>query len=305
MRIKNFRQNFSLKLSRVQETLVRSLSTLPFILTTLVLAFTAADFLLKWGVLRALFAWSAVVVSRVSNEISAAPILFSLFFLLFFLVLIVMWFIWKRLQIVAGEFRDDFSRGLYNWEFGGEGWKIEREGDSPVLSVSESQDGGITKKGFSWSDYEFSFETKVVKDASGWLIRAANRNNYVMIQLSLKDGGKPMLRPHYRYFDQEAPWISLGEVGIETEIKRLEWIKVKIVVRGSTVDVFLDGKHELHLFLPDPVRLEKVRKVHDLYGDEVKQAEGFVALNYPTGRVGFRCEAQEHAHFKDVRVKPL
>lgn len=219
------------------------------------------------------------------------------------------------LGIVSGVFYDNFTKGLSKWEFGGEGWKVEEEEGKPVLSVSESPDGGITKRGFSWSDYEFTFDTKVIKDSSGWIIRAENRNKYFMIQLNLSNISEPKLRPHLRLNDQDYPWIALetysvnlNSLGLKQPIKLLNWIKVKIIVRSNEIDVFLNNEHALHFFLPDPFRFEKQETIQTGSEKEssAKLKRDVVVVSYPVGRVGFRCSGyHEHAHFKDVRVKPL
>lgn len=298
---------FKKALTKSSPKLSNVLRFLVWFVPLLVAVFSVIDFLFRWKIIATILFWAGRVCKWAIEQATATPLLSGLFLAVTVFTWVFMWRLRKRLQIVAGEFRDDFTGGLYKWEYGGEGWKVEHADGEPILSVSESPDGGITKKGFSWSDYEFSFETKVIKNASGWLIRATNRNNYVMIQLSLQDRNKPMLRPHYRYSDPETPWVLFDEVDLEVEVKRLEWIRVKIVVRGSTVDVFLNDEHALHFFLPDPIRFEKVRKVLNETGKEVKEVKGLIALSYPTGRVGFRCSSstQEHAHFRNVRVKPL
>lgn len=294
VRIKNFLHRLLLKLGGAHRSSFWAVGLLVSI-------FTIGEFLFKWGVLSFIAFWVKTVFIWAWEGISATPLLTALLIALFIFGLRLR----KRLLVVAGEFKDDFTEGLYNWEFGGEGWKIEFDNGRLILSVSESHDGGITKKGFSWSDYEFSFDTKVIRDTSGWLIRATNRSNYVMIQLNLKDLNKPTLRLYYRYSDPTTPWVLFDEVDLGTEIRLLEWVAVRIAVRGSTVDVFINGEHALHMFLPDPIRFEKVKKVLKEDGKTETVKEGMVALSYPGGRVGFRCDAQEHAHFRNVRVKPL
>lgn len=236
-------------------------------------------------------------------------------FLWLLLLLLAIWLESQRrkVNLVAGEFKENFDKGLIKWEFGGEGWKTEHDSGQSVLSVSESQDGGITKKGFSWADYEFSFETKVIKYASGWIVRAENRNKYFMIQLNLKNPNQPRLRPHLRVNDVEYPWIaleessvSLNDLHLKKKIKLLDWIQVKIIVRGSEIDISLNGEHALHYFLPDPYRFEKQKKIFTNEGKEEVLKREIVIVSYPIGRVGFRCAPpNEHAHFKKVRVKPI
>lgn len=222
------------------------------------------------------------------------------------------------LRIVSGVFFDDFKHGLDRWEFGGEGWKIEFEEKTPVLSVSESQDGGISKKGFSWSDYEFSFETKVIKHNSGWIFRAENRSKYLMLQLHLEEINRPLLRLHIKIpGGTDYAWAVIQEnpVKLSKKLSILEWIKVKIIVYGSNVDVYLNDEHAGHYFIADPIRVPSEETVVLKEKDEkskvttertVSIIRRFISMNYAIGRVGFRCAPpNEHAHFRKVRVKPL
>jgi hypothetical protein len=49
------------------------------------------------------------------------------------LLIIYLYFQSLKVNVVAGEFKDDFNDGLANWEFGGEGWKIEFEDDKKAF----------------------------------------------------------------------------------------------------------------------------------------------------------------------------
>lgn len=228
---------------------------------------------------------------------------------------LVFWIFWQHayLRLVSGVFTDNFNNGLSKWEFGGEGWKIEHENKKPYLSVSQSSDGGITKKGFAWSDYEFSFKTKMVKKNAGWIIRAEHRNKYLMIQLNMEEK-TPKLRLHLRIPPQDKlepergyDWLvmQVDEVVLVNPIKFLEWFDVKIVVFGSNVDVYLNKQHAAHYFIPDPIRWENVIETKNK--DKINKKKYIASMNYSSGKIGFRCSRsnKEHAHFRTVKVKPL
>jgi hypothetical protein len=214
------------------------------------------------------------------------------------------------LSSISGVFRDDFKNGLEKWEFGGEGWKNERDGKEYLLSVSESPDGGITKKGFSWTDYEFSFMTKVVNKNVGWIVRAENRNKYLMIQLNLENSQKPRLRLHLRVppSNNDYQWIVIDEKDITIKyIELMKWIKVKIIVNGSNIDTYLNDEHAAHYFIADPIRWQTSYSTQIKgKGNQPKVNTYLASINYSAGKVGFRCSGQhEHAHFRNVIVKPI
>lgn len=244
-------------------------------------------------------------------QISNVPVFV---WLVFILILIFYLRIKKDLGLIAGDFSDDFTKGLDKWEFGGEGWKIEQEEESPILSVSDSQDGGIAKRGLNWRDYEFIFDTKIVDNNSGWIVRAVSRSKCLMIQLNMEDIDKPKLRFHLRIPGPvNYSWIVIKkvEVKLSTKLKLLEWINVKTVVCGSNIDIYLNGEHAAHYFVPDPIRIpkqftgEKVTLTDAGNTKEVEIQREYIPMDFWVGTVGFRCSSEEHAHFKDIKVKSI
>lgn len=236
-------------------------------------------------------------------------VLLCVVFLLLFLTIRNYWYVGK----VAGEFHDDFRRGLSRWEYSGD-WRIEDEDGKAVLSVANSDSGGFTKKGFNWSDYEFSFETKVIRLASGWIFRA-NRDNFFMVQLYVENTSK--LRPHYHvkegttiiWHPDDANAVDLSAIPLKNEIRLLQWIKVRITVEGNQVDIYLDGVHALHYLMSriGTIIEREFTFVDKENGTEYKGIikEPVILGDYDLGRVGFRTAPDEHAHFRNIRVKPL
>src|SRR6266404_3949957 len=137
------------------------------------------------GVWNPVLKWFGISISYIwqfSIQTWTAPIYaWFILSLLFILLIITSFRDHIYLGKVAGEFNEDFKNGLDKWEFKGE-WRIEEDGRKKILSVANSGAGGFTKKGFNWTDYEFSFETKVIRSATGWIIRA-NDSSYFMVQL--------------------------------------------------------------------------------------------------------------------------
>lgn len=270
------------------------------------------------GFLQTIGIWENLLMT-VTKSISLLGqyLLFPIFsFPIYFWVLVIWLTLWLRsqskyLKLVSGEFVDDFRHGLSNWEYGGDSWKTEYEDEEPYLSVTESSDGGISKKGFSWSDYEFSFKAKMINKNAGWIVRAENRNKYLMIQLNMEK--EPYrLRLHLRVPPLQIPglegthdWLVMqeNEVNLDKQIKFFEWIDIRIVVFGSNIDVYINSQHAAHYFIPDPIRWGNVVRKKDETG--IKEDTYVASVNYSAGKVGFRCSGHEHSHFRDVRVKPL
>ena len=270
------------------------------------------DYLLKWKIINLLWKTIASPIKNIWLQLQSEAIDSPIITLTLFVTLVVLFYLffilWKRISTVAGEFTDDFSNGLSKWEFGGEGWKIEKENNDHILSVSESSDGGITNRGFSWSDYQFSFETKIINKNVGWIIRAESRNKYLMVQLNLEDVEKPKLRFHLRLPHSDRrnfDWMvtQVDELDYINKIEKYCWVKVRIMVLGSNIDVYLNNQHAAHYFVADPIKWKEEYQISK--GSEPKVGTFIATINYGAGKVGFRCSQDEHAHFRNVKVKPL
>ncbi len=231
-------------------------------------------------------------------------------------IVCLLWWQNRKINLVAGEFKDDFNHGLSKWEYNNEGWKIEKENGEIVLSVSQSPNGGISKKGFSWTDYKFSFDMKLINKSVGWIVRAENINKYIMVQFNMEKDKLPMLRLHLRIPKSEKrnyEWIVLQEDIInQININKLEWFNAVVVVLGSNIDVYINRKHVAHYYIPDPViALKEYRQVVDdketePSKEDIDEKAVITLINFAiAGRVGFRCWGDEHAHFKNIKVEPL
>lgn len=190
----------------------------------------------------------------------------------------------RRLTI---GFRDNFKGDLdRNWEYRGE-WTVQEQG---TLCVRGADEGGITKVGALWENYEFSFRAKIVNKKSGWIVRANDLNNYFMFQCD-RDTltphqrlAQPILRQRENHGGQEAPVLELAGYNVGWRILPVrthnlhldDWFRASITVRGSSVEI----------------RINDTLIFHD---------SNFITI--PMGRVGFRCWGDEESHFKNVRVE--
>jgi len=87
-----------------------------------------------------------------------------------------------------------------------------------------------------------------------------------------------------------------------------DWIKVKITVNSNQIDVYIEGVQVMHYLLGTvglPVNTQYVQKLDDGTEKQITFTQNMLLGNYNVGGVGFRCAGQEHAHFRNVRVKPL
>lgn len=176
------------------------------------------------------------------------------------------------------------------------------------LSVTNSGGGGISNFGF-WDSYIFSFECKVINRNVGWIIRATDRENYAMIQLSLPNENKEYtsINPHFLVQGRMLVIERRLQVSqsLTEQVLSHQWLRVKIAIFGNTVDVFLNGERVLNYHIPDPLRIPKEQLIAGT-SPEVKARAGdtYEAFSFPSGRVGFRCWGEEHALIRNVKVEP-
>lgn len=200
-----------------------------------------------------------------------------------------------RKQTEISEFRENFRHGLEDWEYYG-GWRTERDGRQRILTVTESAEGGIARPCLLWRDYEFEFETKIVRGNTTWLVRARDILNYVMLQC-----GRSELNPHFR---ANGFWLLLDHVPLPLTLPTNTWFFVRIRVQGTRVTVSVRlGDAETEIYNSELLRPEV--KTYTISADgETRRTD--LMLSYPTGSVGFREWGEtECAQFRNVRVKKI
>jgi len=281
--------------------------TLKYMGAILPIILLVVDYLLKWKILSGIFYFVKYALEKFFQ-----PVMIDLVtrpYLLLTLALVLVWLnlLHRRLKIVAGAFKENFKNGLVNWEFGGEGWTIERGDDGLELSVTNSPNGGITNFGL-WDNFVFSFQCKIINKNVGWIIKAKDRVNYFMVQCSLNPTSEPTINPHFKLGDH---WlVTKRTLNLKHPIKTNEWFGVKIIVYGNTVNVFINDERALHYFIPDPGRAIASQPITIKKGDKAVEKEKYIQENnvifsFPNGKVGFRCSGDEHAHFRKIKVDPL
>jgi len=197
--------------------------------------------------------------------------------------LVITLFIWITIlhNRYTRGFTDKFKNDLQsNWDFKGD-WRLA---EKRTLQVTESTDGGITKIGAQWENYQFTFKAKIINKCIGVIVRAQDLNNYYMFQIN-----QNKIVPHRRAavptIDQsegdqqnntisfKVGWQRFPETPINPELN--DWFKVKIIVKGQSYWIYINGELAL-------------------------QEESF--LKIPNGKVGFRNSGDEKALIKDVKI---
>ena len=236
--------------------------------------------------------------------------------------------------------KDNFGNGLNGWAVPLDAsWTTQRCIDKlgKMLSVTNSDYPGILKEAYWWYDYEISFETKIEKTHRSQnftvVIRSESNFDGVMLQIT-----RTHLRPHFIYngtFIRDAE----AEEQLPTILPLDEWIKVKLIVKGKDVDMYIDG-YKLQYKIPTKVfevtndilsrgsvtidDLEDNQKELTTIKDILSMPESpakvvamqtisatsippysKIILEYQKGSVGFREAGREKAHFRDFEIKRI
>jgi len=181
-------------------------------------------------------------------------------------------------------FSDNFKRRLnLKWDFIGP-WKIT---DDNILIVTGSDEGGMTKNGADWENYTFTFKAKINSKCIGVVVRAADLNNYYMLQI-----GQNQIIPHRRMsypkikralgdhtlieIEVQTGWQVYKDLSVEHNTELNKWFKGTIIVKGQSISLYINGELVLNI-------------------------ESF--LQNSKGKIGFRCAGNEVGYIKEVKVR--
>ncbi|MEK6691737.1 MAG: hypothetical protein AABY78_10705 [Nitrospirota bacterium] len=221
---------------------------------------------------------SAVILLQVSesNELSAIIILLSAFVVIY----------------LQSRDRDFYfismtrEQDKYNWI--GKGI-FEYERTHNCFSITNSGSGHIYSKCLAWSDYEFSFNFKIIKDCLGAIVRAVNLSNYVMLQI--RSNG---IRPHIRINGGWKPWESEeAKLNFTESLSLDKWYKCVLTCNKGVIDVrLLDDDNpifERQWDLPKGSIIFKFKKEDE----KDKSIDIPFPINLAYGSIGFRLSKED------------
>lgn len=183
-------------------------------------------------------------------------------------------------------FKDNFKSNLdENWDYSGD-WRITENNE---LFITNSDSGGITKKGARWENYTITFDAKIINLCIGVILRATDQNNYYMFQINhekvrphrrvsvpiIKTTKSSMGSDEFTIANYRVGWQVMDNFSVDHKKKLDNWFKVKIRVYGQTISIYIDN-------------------------DLVFQRDSF--LEIPIGKIGFRNYDIEQAIIKNLKV---
>jgi hypothetical protein len=188
----------------------------------------------------------------------------------------------------AGQDKDWVGRGKLNFS------QSEK-----AYEITDSHAGFIFPKTTQWDDYSFDFEFKIANVCLGWVVRAVNLSNYIMLQCGY-DG----INPHIRI---NGNWslVGHGEANLtfEENLSPDKWYRAVVTCEKRNIKMTIyDGKtvvFDRHWIIPDNIiiNFERPGSQPDL---RIAQE-----VDFDFGAIGFRNHGAEDAFVRNVYVERL
>lgn len=169
------------------------------------------------------------------------------------------------------------------------------------FSITDADPGYIYSPCLNWSNYNFSFNFKILKYGLGVIIRAVNLMNYAMIQLTTEG-----VRPHIKINGGWALWgHKETDLVFSESLSKDKWYRCTISCENNLITIKL-YKGQTEIF--NRVWNIPIGSIIFDFRKEEKDPNPVkipfpIALEY--GSVGFRNYGDENALLKNVFVEKL
>ena len=154
-------------------------------------------------------------------------------------------------------------------------WTIEAGALHAVMGTV-----GILHQGVGWADYTMTFDTRVVDNQAGWLVRASSSSSGYLLVLHHAASGTSTSSSLIEIALGPTEFATIGQVVLPKSFDAAAWHHVTTQVSGSTITTSLDG-----------------RQVASFHTDALPAGTSV----YGTGSVGF-AELGSSAVFRDLDV---
>jgi alpha-L-rhamnosidase len=101
---------------------------------------------------------------------------------------------------------------------------------------------GILRRGVSWTNYTMSFDTRVVDDLAGWLVRASSTSSGYLLVLHHATSGTGTSNSLNEIALGPSEFATIGQVALPRSFNASSWHHVTTEVSGSTITTSLDGR---------------------------------------------------------------
>lgn len=166
--------------------------------------------------------------------------------------------------------------------------------------ITNSDVGFIYPKVALWDDYYFECDFKIIKTSLGFIFRAQNLSNSVMIQIF-----KNKIKSHLRV---NGNWIIYGEENINSNIDTDHWYKLKAYCekRKIRINIF-NSQDELvdrHITIPDTMTVI-VKQPDDKDNKDKEEIRQILNIDFDFGAIGVRNSGNESALIKNIFIEKL
>lgn len=217
------------------------------------------------------------------------------------LAIVITPFIWPQKR--GDYFGENFKKGLdpRRWEYE-DGYNVELDEDGgTVLTVADSDRGGLALRCLSWADYEVRFDTRIVEKTSGWIFRASTLNDYVHLKLGLEK-----VSVLYRI---TGIWVPLIDVTHGQDLELGKWYPIKAVAVGKWLSVFIKMRGRYRLAFQNDVLGVKEPVAVTLGSKDIKipsaLSQQVLTPTFRTGSFGFRLPKEDKAQFRNIKAYRL
>ena len=169
------------------------------------------------------------------------------------------------------------------------------------FEITNSDAGFIFPKVLTWDDYTVEFDFKISNKALGFVVRAVDLSNYIMMQCSY-DG----INPHIR---QDGQWIVFSHTGtglsFASPLNIDLWHHAKLVCEKRSVRVAIyknnnNAIFDRHWIIPENITVEYKENL-----EAEKTIKLSKAVDFDFGAMGFRDYGHERAFIKNVFIEKL
>ncbi|EKD96144.1 MAG: hypothetical protein ACD_24C00167G0001 [uncultured bacterium] len=188
-----------------------------------------------------------------------------------------------------------------------------------ILRVNSSRAGCLYSKHL-WRNFEMKFQMQFFPEKPfnynydrklGLIFRAADLDNYFMLQISYDGSNKFLVIPHVRY---QGMWDIMSNEEIGSSNKQ-GWLDVKLIVHNREVKLTIDTVGDFIWVLPTHVDINHIedgikKSENNLPKDNSGESFGAKITSLPKidfqnsfGMIGFRAYLNEGADIKNLTVK--
>ena len=123
---------------------------------------------------------------------------------------------------------------------------------------------GLLARGAGWSDYTMAFDTRVLDNGTGWVVRAASPGSGYLMLLLAPRGGRGSRAMLLEAALGRAEFSVIGSTALPAGFDVGQWHHITTVVSGSTITTSIDGRRVADLdlgFVPKGVSVYRAGTV--------------------------------------------